>query len=115
MPVWHETIKKLAPKNLAVLGVVQEQHAERTRLYKQWKQYDFPIAQDSVAKLGAAVVPIFITIDEHGIVRNTRLRPRDLAKFLETEFDAPDVPAVARNRETDFAKLVAEDDTVENL
>lgn len=115
MPVWQATIKKLAPRNLAVLGVVQEQHAERTRLYKQWKQYDFPIAQDPVTKLGVAVVPIFIAIDEHGIVRNTRLSPRDLAKFLETEFDAPDVPALARNRETDFEKLAAEDDSVENL
>ena len=39
--MWQATIKKLGPRNLAVLGLVQEQHAERTRLYKQWKQYDF--------------------------------------------------------------------------
>ena len=81
MPVWQATIKKLAPRNLAVLGVVQEQHAERTRLYKQWKQYDFPIAQDPVTKLGVAVVPIFIAIDERGIVRNTRLSPQDICEI----------------------------------
>ena len=115
MPVWHATIQKLAPKNLAVLGVVQEQHSERTKLYKQWKQYDFPIAQDSVTKLGAAVVPIFIGIDEHGIVRNTRLRPGGLAKFLETEFEAPATAAPVMDGEIDYAKMATEDDTAENL
>ena len=115
MPVWHATIQKLAPKNLAVLGVVQEQHSERTKLYKQWKQYDFPIAQDPVTKLGAAVVPIFIGIDEHGIVRNTRLRPGGLAKFLEAEFDAPATAAPVMDGEIDYAKMAAEDATPENL
>ena len=93
MPVWHATIQKLAPENLAVIGVVQEQHSERTKLYKQWKQYDFPIAQDPVTKLGATVVPMFVGIDEHGIVRNNRLRPGGLAKFLATEFEAPTTAA----------------------
>lgn len=115
MPVWHATIKKLAPENLAVLGVVQEQHSERTKLYKQWKQYDFPIAQDSVTKLGAAVVPIFIGIDEYGIVRSTKLRPNGLAKFLETKFDAPENAAPVMGKETNYAKLAEEDSTVENL
>jgi len=104
VPVWHETIKKLAPENLAVLGVVQEQHAERTRLYKQWKQYDFPIAQDSVTKLGVAVVPIFVGIDEHGIVQSKQLRPQGLQKFLETQFDAPENPAPTIDASADHSK-----------
>ena len=115
MPVWHETIKKLAPENLAVLGVVQEQHAERTKLYKQWKQYDFSIAQDPFTKLGLAVVPIFIGIDEHGIVQSTRLRPDKLKEFLEMDFEEPEFDVLKRNRETDYAKLAAEDPSVENL
>ena len=115
MPVWHATVQKLAPENLAVIGVVQEQHSERTRLYKQWKQYDFPIAQDSVTKLGAAVVPIFIGVDEHGIVRNNRLRPGGLAKFLATEFEAPATAAPVMDGEIDYAKMAAEDATAENL
>ena len=116
MPVWHATIKKLAPQNLAVIGVVQEQHSERTKLYKQWKQYDFPIAQDSITKLGAAVVPIFIGIDEHGIVRNTRLRPNGLAKFLETKFEAPENDApVLILKEMNYAKRAEDAPTAENL
>ena len=115
MPVWHNTIQKLAPENFSAIGVVQEQHSERTKLYKQWKQYDFPIAQDPVTKLGAAVVPMFIGIDEHGIVRNSRMRPRDLEKFLKTEFAAPTTAAPVLEKKTDFEKLAADDDSVENL
>ena len=115
MPVWHETIKKLAPANLVVLGVVQEQHAERTRLYKQWKQYDFPIAQDSVTKLGAAVVPIFIGIDEYGIVRNTKLRPDGLEDFLAQSFAAPDEPAPKLEANINFEMLAADDASLEHL
>jgi len=115
VPVWHATIQKLAPENLAVIGVVQEQHSERTKLYKQWKQYDFPIAQDSVTKLGAAVVPIFIGIDEHGIVQNTRLRPNGLAKFLEVKSDAPENAAPVLEKETNYTKLATENATAENL
>jgi tetratricopeptide (TPR) repeat protein len=113
--VWHETIKTIASDNLAVLGVVQEQHSERTRLYKQWKQYDFPIAQDSVTKLGAAVVPIFIGIDEFGIVQNTKLRPKGLKEFLDAEFDPPANPAPVLDKDIDFAKLAAENESAENL
>jgi len=115
VPVWHETIKKLNPDNLAVLGVVQEQHAERTKLYKQWKQYDFPIAQDSVTKLGAAVVPIFIGIDEYGIVRSTKLRPAALKKFIATKFDEPSEPAPKAATDVDHAAVAASDASAENL
>ena len=98
-----------------MLGVVQEQHAERTRLYKQWKKYDFPIAQDPVTKLGLAVVPVFIGIDEHGIVQSTGLRPNGLEKFLAKEFDAPEKAAPVLDKDIDYAKLAAEDDSVDNL
>jgi tetratricopeptide (TPR) repeat protein len=113
--VWHATIKKLAPKNLAVLGVVQEQHAERTKLYKQWKQYDFPIAQDSVTKLGAAVVPIFIGIDEHGIVQSTKLRPENLKAFLNKTFDPPANEAAKLAKDIDYSALASKDGSTENL
>ena len=89
MPVWHESIKKLASDNLNVLAVVQEQHAERARLYAQWKGYDWPIAQDPVTKLGATAVPMFIGIDEHGVVQNTRMKPSDLEAFVSQKFDPP--------------------------
>ncbi len=115
MPVWHETIKKLDSDNLVVLGVVQEQHAERTKLYKQWKQYDFPIAQDSVTKLGAAVVPIFIGIDEYGIVRNTKLRPKGLEAFVATKFEEPKATAPTVETNVDYALMAASDGSADEL
>ena len=93
MPVWHEQIQKLNSDSLAVVGVVQEQHAERTRLYKQWKQYDFPIAQDPFTKLGMTGVPLFVGIDENGVVRKTSMRPNDLAKFVGQKVAENDSPA----------------------
>ena len=114
MPVWHATIKKLDPQNLAVLGVVQEQHAERAKLYKQWKQYDFPIAQDSITKLGAAAVPIFIGIDEHGITRSTRIRPDGLKDFLAKKFDSPAEPAPVSDKDKKLVSGLA-DSSVEEI
>lgn len=91
--MWNKAIQDLNSESLAVIGVVQEQHAERTRLYKQWKQYEFPIVQDPLTKTGMAVVPLFVAIDEYGIVQSTRFRPGDLKEFVEKKFDAPEVEA----------------------
>ena len=73
-----------------MIGVIQEQHAERCRLYAQWKNFKFPIVQDSMTQLDLAVVPVPILIDEHGIVRySRRVRPQQLENFVKEEFDAP--------------------------
>lgn len=53
--------------NLVMLGVIQEQHAERCRLFAQWKQFDWPILRDPINKLGLAGVPIVVEIDERGV------------------------------------------------
>ncbi len=92
--MWNEKTKQLvADGKLIVLGVVQEQHAERARLYKQWKQYSFPIAQDSVTGLGLAVVPIPILIDEHGYVMKSRLKPDDIGPLVSQPAPKPESPA----------------------
>ena len=67
---------------LVVLGVVQEQHPDRAKLYKQWRQIDWPILVDSLNLLDLAVVPVPVTIDESGIVRHAGRMPSS----LETEF-----------------------------
>ncbi len=67
---------------LVVLGVVQEQHPDRARLYKQWRQIDWPILVDSLNLLDLAVVPVPVAIDESGIVRHAGRMPSS----LETEF-----------------------------
>ena len=68
-----------------MIGVVQEQHAQRARLYKQWKQYNFPIAQDALTSLGLAVVPVPILLDEFGFVVESRPRPSNIAQLVAKE------------------------------
>jgi tetratricopeptide (TPR) repeat protein len=77
---------------LVLLGVTQEQHADRCRLFAQWKRFDWPILHDPINLLEAPAVPIVVAIDEHGIVRAVRPRPEKLAaEFLDKTFndDAP--------------------------
>jgi len=78
VPVWHALTKELrAAGELEVIGIVQEQHAERTRLYAAWQGLDFPILWDPFGVAGVRAVLIASFIDEHGIVRATGLRPGD--------------------------------------
>ncbi len=96
VPVWHETTREsLKQGRLVLLGVTQEQHADRCRLFAQWKRFDWPILHDSINFLEAPAVPIVVAIDEHGIVRSVRPRPETLAAdFLDKTF-ADDAPLVA--------------------
>ncbi len=91
MPVWHEATKDArASGQLVVIGVIQEQHPERCRLFAQWHQIEWPILWDPFNTTGARVVPNFTAIDEHGVVRSTRAKPdwvRDA--FLKTTYDPP--------------------------
>ena len=81
--MWNEKSKPLvADGKLMVVGVVQEQHAERARLYKQWKKFEFPIAQDSTTNLGLKVVPVPILIDEYGFVMSSRPRISQLSDLV---------------------------------
>ncbi len=52
-----------------MVGIIQEQHPERTQLFMQWKQMEWPILVDPLNLLGVEVVPITLLIDEQGIIR----------------------------------------------
>ena len=65
MPVWHEKVQPwIKQKKLVVLGVTQEQHPSRCRLFAQWKQIDWPILHDPINVVGCSGVPIVVAIDE---------------------------------------------------
>jgi len=73
-----------------MVGIVQEQHADRARLFMQWKQMDWPVLVDSLNLLGVSVVPITVAIDEHGIVRAINPRKDTIQEdFLAKTFDPP--------------------------
>jgi hypothetical protein len=83
VPAWNEKLKQwIREERLVVLGIAQEQHPNRCRLFAQWQKLDWPILHDPINVMQVRGVPIEIAIDEHGIVRS--LRP-DLETF-EDEF-----------------------------
>jgi hypothetical protein len=73
VPVWHEQTQALRDEGkLQLVGLIQEQHPDRCRLFMQWHEMGWPIMVDSLDELGVARVPIVVLIDEHGIVRSVR-------------------------------------------
>ena len=65
------------------MGIIQEQHPDRCRLFMQWKEMDWPILVDALKLYGVDAVPITYAIDEAGIVRAVNPKPADLDAFLE--------------------------------
>ncbi len=90
MPVWHDSTRKwVNDGRLVLLGITQEQHADRCRLFAQWQGFDFPILHDPINVLESQAVPIFVAIDEQGIVRSVQPRLETFeADFLEKTFPA---------------------------
>ena len=116
--MWYETAKPFVESgDLAILGVVQEQHAERAQLYKQWRQLDFKIVQDATTSLNLNVVPIPILIDEHGVVRNNRAQPEMLSEFISRDYEpvtesteanaGVSVASSLERKERDVSRLIA--------
>jgi hypothetical protein len=95
VPVWHARTREWVKQGrLVLLGITQEQHAERCRLFAQWKGLDWPILHDPIDVMEAMAVPIVVAIDEHGIVRMVGPKPdRFEAEFLDRTFD-DDAPPV---------------------
>ena len=89
------------------MGVVQEQHADRAWLYRQWRKLEWPIYVDALNTLDLAVVPIVVAIDESGIVRHDRITPERLAvDFVSVEYPAAAIPpSYSRVVEPDLKRL----------
>ena len=108
--MWYKAAKPyLESGEFAILGVVQEQHAERAQLYKQWKQYDFPIAQDATTELNLNAVPIPVLIDQYGVVRKVGAKPNDLISFIKRDYQAPgENTTVAKPTDNEVATLIGQ-------
>ena len=91
MPVWHAELSQARREGQVVLlGVIQEQHAERCRLFAQWKGLEWPILHDPLNLLGLRGVPVVVAIDEYGIVRDPRARLSNIrSSFLGKHFESP--------------------------
>ncbi len=90
MPGWHEATEQLqADGTIQMVGIIQEQHPDRARLFMQWKHMGWPILVDSYDLLEVPVVPITLAIDESGIIRKRLRAVPDgalAASFVEETF-----------------------------
>ena len=98
MPGWHDAVQDLYESGeLQVVGIIQEQHPDRCRLFMQWKQMGWPILVDSLNLLKMEAVPRTVAIDEHGIVRQIGLRLDAVDEFrngfMKTKFESPETPS----------------------
>jgi tetratricopeptide (TPR) repeat protein len=79
---------------LVVIGVVQEQHPDRARLYRQWRQLGWPIYIDSINTLDLSFVPVPVGIDECGVIRlEGRITKEAVKEFVEKEYPKSETPA----------------------
>ena len=85
------------------MGIIQEQHPDRCRLFMQWKQMDWPILVDALNLYGVSAVPITYAIDEAGVVRAVNPKPAELEAFLASPAREPGPPP--RVSRPDLAKL----------
>ena len=84
MPGWHEATKKFQENNkVQVVGIIQEQHPDRARLFMQWHQMNWPIMVDALNLLEVSAVPITIFIDEFGIIQEVNPRLKNSMETLD--------------------------------
>lgn len=93
MPAWNQKLQEyIRDGKLVVLGIVQEQHPERNRLFTQWHKIDWPVLHDPINAMQVRGVPIEVAIDEHGIVRATQVKAEMIEQeFINKAFPAPGV------------------------
>ena len=68
---------------LNVLGILQEQHGDRARLFHQWQGLNFPLLVDSFNELGVKVVPIHLLLDRAGRIALVNPRPEAVRAWLQ--------------------------------
>jgi len=94
VPGWHEATKDWQEAgDVRMVGIIQEQHPDRARLFMQWKRMDWPILVDSLDLLETTLVPRTLLIDEHGIIREIQPDRDDLDRvrqeFVDVDFEPP--------------------------
>jgi hypothetical protein len=94
LPVWQKAVEPyIKSGDLIAIGVVQEQHPDRTRLYRQWRQLKWPIFVDSLNTLEQVkAVPIPVAIDESGVVVDANFRPEELDAFMKRSANIVELP-----------------------
>ena len=109
MPVWNEKVQEWVREGkLVVLGIAQEQHPDRCRLFAQWHQLNWPILHDPINVMQVRGVPIVVAIDERGIVRNIRPNLKTFEeKFIDKAFAPEGIEPPRKHEKATRPDLVA--------
>ena len=111
MPGWHQRTEPYRKAGkIKVLGIIQEQHPERCRLFMQWKQMEWPIAVDALNLLRVAAVPYTLLIDEAGVVRSINPKQDAFDDFVKS-----DPIAFEKSESVDLAASSASTESLETL
>jgi len=97
VPGWHARTRQFAADGkLLNVGILEEQHPDRARLFLQWQGIDWTILVDAFNKLDVNVVPITLLIDENGVIRHRVGGRDDFAAAVESFLAEPPIaPPVA--------------------
>ncbi len=91
--MWQKHLQPYIDRGFVVaIGVVQEQHPDRAKLYKQWRQLGWTIFVDSLNVLDHKVVPIPMGLSINGHVQFPRLTRGNLKAFLDKDERLVDTP-----------------------
>lgn len=83
--MWHAKTKELQEQGkIRLVGIIEEQHPDRARLFMQWKAMNWPILVDSQNLLEMTAVPVTLLIDENGVVRKIGPDDADVKAFVES-------------------------------
>lgn len=75
---------------IQLVGLIQEQHPDRCKLFMQWKSLDFPVLVDAANRIGVYAVPLMWAIDENGVVRATRPKWEWIVEeFVDMNYPTP--------------------------
>src|SRR3990172_8756065 len=92
-----------------MVGIIEEQHPDRARLFMQWKQMNWPILVDSLGLLEVSAVPITVAIDEFGIVSAINPEKETIEEvFLRNRYEKPAGPSSSMSGMPDLKQLKAE-------
>jgi tetratricopeptide (TPR) repeat protein len=109
VPAWDkDTREAVAAGSLVVLGIAQEQHADRCRLFAQWQGISWPILHDPLNFVGIEKLPLAVLIDEHGFVRALKRNAKgSLSDLLARTYKAPKDPLPPEEEELTLPRYTA--------
>ncbi len=119
--MWYEKTKALRNSGkLQIIGIIEEQHPDRCKLFMQWKQMDFPVLVDAFNLLDVQIVPMALLLDEYGVIRiiHPDIEKLDAIEkaILDQSYPPPaDIPAPAEPDLAPLADAVNKEKTAEAL